>query len=166
MTSQSTHVIFGTGPLGQSVMRALLAQGETVRMVNRSGHAELPQQVELVAGDSSNPSQARDLAADAKVVYQCAMPPYDQWPDLFPALHGAILDAAAAANAVFVFGDNLYMYGDTNGAPLHEGLPYNAQTRKGRVRAELAEATLQAHADGRVRAVLARGADFFGPGVT
>ena len=29
------HVIFGVGPLGQSVMRELLARGKAVRVVNR-----------------------------------------------------------------------------------------------------------------------------------
>jgi len=32
------HMIFGTGPLGQSVMRELHQQGKTVRMANRSGN--------------------------------------------------------------------------------------------------------------------------------
>ena len=31
------HVVFGTGPLGLSVMRELRRQGRNVRMVNRSG---------------------------------------------------------------------------------------------------------------------------------
>jgi uncharacterized protein YbjT (DUF2867 family) len=42
MSAQSNlHVIFGTGPLGMAVMRELAAHGARVRMVNRSGKAEV-----------------------------------------------------------------------------------------------------------------------------
>ncbi len=45
------HVVFGTGPLGRSVVNELVRRGETVRVVSRSGQmAEAPQGVELVAG--------------------------------------------------------------------------------------------------------------------
>ena len=52
------------------------------------------------------------------------------------------------------------MYGDTDGAPLAENLPYNAHTRKGAVRAEMAEAALAAHQSGRVQIAIGRGSDF------
>jgi nucleoside-diphosphate-sugar epimerase len=62
-----------------------------------------------------------------------------------------------------VIAENLYMYGDTNGQPLTEGLPYWAQTRKGKVRAAMAEAALAAHRAGTVPVALGRASDFFGP---
>ncbi len=42
------HVIFGTRPLGLSVMRELVARGKHVRMVNRSGKANAPSAVAVV----------------------------------------------------------------------------------------------------------------------
>jgi len=36
------HVIFGTGAIGLATFDALRARGETVRLVNRSGHARDP----------------------------------------------------------------------------------------------------------------------------
>jgi nucleoside-diphosphate-sugar epimerase len=71
--------------------------------------------------------------------------------------------AAAAANAKVIVGDNLYMYGDTDGQPIREDLPDNAHTRKGKTRAQMAQAVLAAHKAGTVRAAIARGADFYGP---
>lgn len=158
------HVIFGTGPLGQSVMRALLARGRQVRMVSRSGRAELPPGVELRTADVYDPQQARAAAAGAAVVYQCAQPGYTEWPALFPPLQTSILNAAAAAGAKLIVGDNLYMYGDVDG-PIHEDLPCAALTRKGQVRARMAQEVLDAHREGRVLAAIARGSDFYGPGV-
>ena len=39
MSEDKFHLIFGTGPLGISVMRELVRRGEKVVMVNRSGQA-------------------------------------------------------------------------------------------------------------------------------
>jgi nucleoside-diphosphate-sugar epimerase len=163
MTAQSSvQVIFGTGPLGRSVMNALVSQGIRVRMVNRSGQADLPQGVELAAGDAYQPEFVRKITRDADVVYMCAQPAYHQWVEKFPVLMESILDGMTGQPARFVFGDNLYMYGEVNG-PIHEGLPYAATTRKGQVRAKVAEMVQEAHRLGRVQATIGRGADFFGP---
>jgi nucleoside-diphosphate-sugar epimerase len=160
------HVIFGSGPLGQSIARELLVRGKRVRMVNRSGKhpADLPGSVEMMPGDAYNLDFTRQATAGADVVYQCAQPPYHCWPAEFPALQAAILEGAAAAGAKLVAGENLYMYGEVDG-PIHEGLPYAATTRKGKVRGEMARSLLEAHRSGKIRVALGRGADFYGPGV-
>jgi len=36
------HVIFGTGPVGMTLAAELLAQGDRVRLVNRSGRVNSP----------------------------------------------------------------------------------------------------------------------------
>jgi len=162
------HVVFGTGPLGMAAMKALSADGKAVRLVNRSGkpHPQLPLPagVEVVAGDAYNAASVRDLTKGAAAVYQCAQPGYTEWPQKFPPLQAAILEGTAASGAKLIVGENLYMYGDVNG-PFTEDLPNAAQTRKGRVRAQLSEALLAAHKSGKVRVAIARAADFFGPGV-
>ena len=158
------HVIFGTGPLGQSVMRELIKRGKKVRMINRSGKANVPQAVEVVASDAYNPEETRRVTEGASVVYQCAQPGYSEWPEKFMPLQSSILQGVAANGAKFIVGDNLYMYGDVDGN-LHEALPYVAHTRKGKVRGEMAQAVLDAHKQGKVRAALVRGSDFYGAAV-
>ena len=162
-----THVIFGTGPLGIAVMRALLKRQVPVRMVNRSGRrtADIPAEVEVVAGDAYQVDFTTEVTRDAAVVYQCAQPAYQEWVEKFPPLQAAILEGAAANHARLIVGENTYMYGDTNGHPMTEDMPYQPHTRKGRVRAEMAEALLAAHRAGKVAVAMARGSDFFGPGV-
>ncbi len=159
------HVIFGTGPVGRAVMEVLVAKGYRVRMVNRSGRADVPAGVETVKADLLNGIGVNEAASGASVVYQCANPPYDKWPEQFPELQRSVLSAAAGANAKLVIADNLYMYGDTNGKPMTEDLPYHAKTRKGTVRAQMALDALQAHRDGKLKVAIARGSDFFGPHV-
>lgn len=158
------HVIFGTGPLGKHTATELLKRGERVRLINRSGHADgLPSGAELVRGDASNPEIARQLTAGASVVYQCAQPAYGRWAEEFPALQQSVLEAAAKTGARLVIADNLYMYGAPNGVPLREDHPYNATTKKGRVRATLATAALEAHRQGKLEVAILRGSNFFGP---
>lgn len=166
MTDDTFHVIFGTGPLGVSTMKALVKRGQQVKMVNRSGAAPqgVPDQVQIVAGDAYNTDFTRSVCKNAAVIYQCAQPPYHEWTDKFPALQATIMAGAASAGAKFIVGDNLYMYGEVDG-PIHEGLPYNAGTRKGKTRAAMAEAVLSAHQRGDVQAAIGRGSDFYGPGV-
>lgn len=161
--SEELHVIFGTGPLGKWTARELLKLGQRVRMVNRSGKATgLPVGVELVAGDAYDLANNVTLTAGAAAIYQCAQPHYSEWAEKFPALQTAILDAAAANAARLVVGDNLYMYGHFSGS-LREDSPVAPNTKKGRVRAAMAQQVLDAHAAGKVRASIGRASDFFGP---
>ncbi|MGW8251369.1 MAG: SDR family oxidoreductase [Anaerolineales bacterium] len=166
MSENNIHVIFGTGPLGLSVMHALLKRGQRVKMVNRSGNvpAGAPDEVQIVPGDANNVEFSRSVCEGAQVVYQCAQPPYHEWPEKFPPLQTSIMQGAASAGARFIVGENLYMYGEVDG-PIHEGLPYNAHTRKGKTRAEMAESVLSAHRSGNLQAAIGRGSDFYGPGV-
>jgi nucleoside-diphosphate-sugar epimerase len=166
MSENHLHVIFGTGPLGLSVMQALVKRGPRVKMVNRSGNAPqgVSDHVHVVAGDAYNTDFTRSVCKGANVVYQCAQPPYHEWPEKFPALQASIMEGAASAGAKFIVGENLYMYGEVD-VPIHEGLPYNARTRKGKTRAAMAEAVLSAHQSGVVVAAIGRGSDFYGPAV-
>jgi nucleoside-diphosphate-sugar epimerase len=116
-------------------------------------------------GDATDRQFARAACSDAAVVYQCAAPPYHRWPELFPRLQAGVLAGAAAAGAKLVAMDNVYMYGSPFGKPLTERRPITAMTRKGRVRAEMAETLLDAHRKGRARVAIGRASDFFGPEV-
>ena len=158
------HVIFGTGTLGKSTARELVKMGKRVRMINRSGKTiRLPDAVEIIAADAFDVANNIKLTCGAEAIYQCAQPLYHQWVEKFPSLQNAILEAAAANQAKFIVADNLYMYGDTHGQPIREDSPYQMHTRKGTVRAEMANAVLEAHRSGKIRAAIARASNFFGP---
>jgi nucleoside-diphosphate-sugar epimerase len=162
--SNELHVVFGAGPLGRAVVNELTKQGKRARVVTRSGKMfNAPDKVEVVNGDAYDSNTVRQMTKEASVIYQCAQPAYTQWVEKFPPLQEAIIAGAAANRAKLIIGENLYMYGDTDGAPLTETLPYAAHTRKGKVRAQMAEAALAAHQSGKVRVAIARGSDFFGP---
>src|SRR5215210_4629571 len=157
------HAIFGTGPVGLAVMDELVSKGKRVRMVNRSGRADVAEGVEIVGGDAADPTFAREVSVGASVVYFALNPPYDKWPELFPPLQAGVLEGASSAGAKLVAVENLYMYGTTGGRPITEDLPYAPNTRKGTVRARMAEELIEAHKSGKVRVAVGRASDFFGP---
>ncbi|HXX76930.1 MAG TPA: SDR family oxidoreductase [Ktedonobacteraceae bacterium] len=163
-TSGELHVIFGSGPIGRAVMSELLTRGYRVRMVNRQASINVPESVELLHGDATDPEYTREACKGAVVVYNCTNPPYTKWPEMFPPLQAGILEGAASAGAKLISMENVYMYGPTSGKPLTEDLPYAATTRKGRVRAQMARDLFTAHQRGKVRVAIGRASDFFGTG--
>jgi nucleoside-diphosphate-sugar epimerase len=166
--TQELHVIFGTGPLGRSVMKELLRRGQAVRMVSRTGRmADSPEEVEIIAVDARDPRQVVTAARGAAVVYNCLAPAYTAvaWETELPKLWGNLMEAAAGGGAKLVIGDNLYIYDQAPG-PIREDRPMSATTRKGRARIKAVEQMLEAHRAGRVRVTFGRGSDFFGPYAT
>jgi len=164
MTDNELDLVIGTGPLGMAVMRELLSRGMRVRLMNRSGHAHVPEGVEVVKGDITASAGAREVCQGATVVYHCANAPYTEWPQRLSPIMDGIIQGAGAIGAKLVYGDNLYMYGPVSGQ-IREDLPYAATGRKGHVRAQIASTLMEAHKSGKVRATIGRASDFFGPGV-
>jgi nucleoside-diphosphate-sugar epimerase len=162
--AMSVHVVLGAGPVGRSTARHLAREGRSVRIASRRGLGRPISGVEDVRADLSTIEGLEHALAGASVAYQCTQPAYHRWPQQFPQLHRAILDAVERRNIPLVLADNLYMYGPVQGA-LREDLPAIATTRKGRVRAQMAQEALDRHAAGRVQVTIVRAADFFGPDV-
>ena len=162
------HVVFGAGSLGLATANALAAQSKRVRVVSRSGKANVPAGVEVARADVEDAAQAIEATKDANVIYNCIGLPYDikTWSAKWPVVQANLIGAAQASGAKYIFGDNLYMYGDTNGAPVNEDSPNLATMKKGQLRARIAQMVLDAHHRGEIRAAIVRGSDFFGPTVT
>jgi nucleoside-diphosphate-sugar epimerase len=157
------HVIFGTGAVGLATYEALRRRGESVRLVNRSGHAPVRDDVEVVGGDARDPGFTADAARGARVVYQTLNPPYTEWTAQFPALQAGVLAAARTSGARLVSMENVYMYGRPDGRPLTEDCSYDAHTVKGQLRGRMARELLAAHHAGRVEVTIGRASDYFGP---
>ena len=163
------HVVLGAGGgAGGAIVRELVGQGRRVRAVTRGGNTAAsygtlpPASFEDVAADVTEREQLRRALDGAAVVYHCAQPASTRWPRELPAMTRGILEATAAAGAKLVFADNLYMYGPVDG-PMTEDTPPVAQTKKGRLRAAMAEELLAAHRAGKLRVVIGRSSDYYRP---
>ncbi len=159
------NVVFGTGPLGLWVAQTLAEKGKEVTLVNRKGQLvqKVSGPIKTAGGNATDPAAVYQICKEVDAVFHCAMPPYTDWPDKFPPLTKGILEGVSRAEAKLIYGDNLYMYGDTAGQPIAESLPYAATGHKGKVRAAMAEMLLNAHQKGDVQVVIGRGSDFYGP---
>jgi nucleoside-diphosphate-sugar epimerase len=156
-----THLVVGAGPIGSAVARRLLAAGDTVRVVTRSGSG--PEGAERIAADAADAGRMRELAAGADVVYNCVNPQYHRWVTDWPPVANALLGAAESSGAVLVTTANLYGYGPVD-RPMTEDMPLAGTYSKAQVRNRMWLDALAAHEAGRVRVTEARGADYIGPG--
>src|SRR5580765_3088050 len=123
-------------------MRELRRYGKAVRMVNRSSRVRFAKDLQTQVGgiDAGDTSQSREACEGAAVVYHCIGLPYPQWTR-FPAIAASIAEGAASVGARLVYADNLYAYGEV-GTAMTEDLPLNAKTRKGRIRAGIAQSLM------------------------
>ena len=164
-STKTLHVIFGAGPVGCWIARTLRAWNIPVRAVNRSGQrpALMPEDVEMIAADLSDADQALKAAQGATALYQALNPPYHRWQEDFPTLQANALAAAQAANARYISIENLYMYDDTQ--PIREDSPIRPRSKKGELRARMAEEVMDMHQRGDIQATALRSSDYYGPGV-
>ncbi len=161
----NTHVIFGgRSGAGQALALELHKQGQQVRVVNRSGTASLPQGIEVMRGNLLEPTTLTNALRGAAVLYHSASVPYGQWPEVLSKMFEGFIAAGRSSGARLVYVDNLYMYG-LNTQNMNPNTPEQPHSKKGILRAKLGQRLLEAHRAGEVQATLARGSDFFGPGV-
>jgi nucleoside-diphosphate-sugar epimerase len=163
--ADEVHVVVGaSGGTGTALVRELVARGRRVRAVNRSGRMAAPDGVEVLAGDATDAERMREVCRGAGVVYNAVNVPFPQWRERFPAAVDGVLAGAGAADARMVFVDDTWMYGRVSG-PMTEDLPSRPVSHKGVLRAWLAERVLAAHTGGRVRTVIGRAPELYGPAV-
>ena len=156
----SQSLVVGSGAIGSRVARQLVARGDEVVCVSRSGRA-VPG-ARSVALDAADSSALASLASGAAAIFNCANPAYHRWTSDWPPIASAVLKAAEDSGASLVTLSNLYPYGRVSG-PMTPETPLLADYAKARVRAAMWRAARQSHEAGRVRACEVRASDFIGP---
>lgn len=162
--NRELHVVFGAGQTGVMLAEILLTSGKRVRLVKRKSR-KTQAGIELMLGDASDATFCRKACSGAKVVYHCINPEYSakEWENMLPPIMENLISAAGSIGARLVVLDNLYMLGRTWGKPMNENTPSNPCSKKGEIRARVAELLFEAHRQGTVDAVCGRAADFYGP---
>jgi nucleoside-diphosphate-sugar epimerase len=155
-------VVLGAGPVGRSIVDALISRGHRPTVVTRSG-TELDG-ADARRADLADPTQAVDALTDATIAFTTAQPAYHRWVEEFPALQESIVRAARANGVPLMVVENLYGYGPHVEA-LSETTPMKPTTRKGMVRAAMWQSLEEASACGTLQMAVVRASDFFGPGV-
>ncbi|MBI1192519.1 MAG: NAD-dependent epimerase/dehydratase family protein [Bacteroidetes bacterium] len=161
------QTILGAGGIiGQEIARALPAYTQSIRLVNRNPKA-VNASDQLFPADLLQSREVFRAVEGSETVYLAVGLPYDRktWQAQWPPLMRHVLAACEEFGARLVFFDNIYMYDPGHLAPMTEDAPWNPSSQKGQVRAEVARMVLDAASSGRVKALIARAADFYGPGI-
>ena len=76
-----------------------------------------------------------------------------------------VVNACKHHNVKLVFFDNIYMYDQDHLNPITENAPINPPSKKGKIRAEIAEMLLHEVKAGNLKGLIARCADYYGPNI-
>ncbi|TFC94653.1 MULTISPECIES: NAD-dependent epimerase/dehydratase family protein [Cryobacterium] len=159
----AVHLVVGAGYIGEALARALVARGDTVLVATRSGTTVLG--TTSITVDASDPDALAAAAAGAATIFLATGPrQYHRWPELWPPMHRAAIEAAHLSAARLVLMGNLYGYGKDSAMPMSETTPLHPTEPKGQVRADGWELALAAQARGEIDVVEVRASDYFGPG--
>jgi nucleoside-diphosphate-sugar epimerase len=152
------------GAIGIELAKALPAYTDQIRLVSRHPERVNPTD-ELLAADLTLPEEVDRAVQGSSVVYVTVGFPYDAkiWEAHWPRFMKAVLAACSKYNCKLVFFDNIYMYDPAYLDGMTETTPSNPPSRKGRVRDKIAKMVMDAVQEGKITALIARSADFYGP---
>jgi nucleoside-diphosphate-sugar epimerase len=159
------HTILGAGgSIGKELVKELVKGGNRVRLVGRNPETA-DGSTEAVSADISNLDQTVNAVSGSAVVYLLVGLKYElkTWRALWPRIMNNAIEACKRAKARLIFFDNVYMYGRVNGV-MTEQTPFNPSSKKGEIRAQIATVLLDEVKAGNLTALIARSADFYGPG--
>ena len=153
------------GAIGKFLARELAAYTDQIRLVSRNPEKENPGD-ELFPADLTDREQVLQAVEGSDVVYLTIGFPYNIriWRSQWPALMRNVIEACRIHGSRLVFFDNIYMYDRNALSPMTETTPVNPSTKKGKVRAQIAQMLMQEVEQGNITALIARSADFYGPG--
>ena len=154
------------GAIGTELAKELPRYTQKIRLVSRNPVAVNPSD-EIFAADITDPAAVRRAVEGSEVVYLAAGFPYSAkvWRETWPRVMRNTLDACADTGARLVFFDNVYSYDIASIGDMTEDSPINPPSRKGQVRAHLLQMISDEAEAGRVQALVARAADFYGPSI-
>ena len=154
------------GAIGVELAKSLPTHTDKIRLVSRK-----PQTVNttdlLFPADLSNPEDVHRAVDGSEVAYLTVGLTYNIkiWREYWPRIMKNVLDACEAHGTSLVFFDNIYMYDSADLSNMTEDHPVNPPSQKGKVRAQIAQMVMDAHEKGKIKACIARAADFYGPGI-
>lgn len=158
------QTILGAGGIiGTEIAKNLPQYTIKIRLVSRDPQKVNPTD-DIMAADLLNGEQVMSAVQGSAVVYLTAGLKYNinTWQTQWPIIMENVIDACIKHNAKLVFFDNVYAYGRVHGW-MTEETPLNPLSKKGEVRKKLDEMIMAEVKSGKLKAIIARAADFYGP---
>jgi len=161
------QTILGSGgAIGIELAKALKEYTTDIRLVSRNPQKVNPTD-EIYSADLLNPSELENAVIGSSIVYVTVGFPYNLkvWRSSWPGFIDNVIDACKKHGSKLVFFDNIYMYNPEFLDELTEETQVLPPSKKGEVRAEIAGKILNEIDRGTIKALIARSADFYGPGI-
>jgi len=153
------------GVIGNGLLEELPHHSNKIRIVSRAPRGRGQGNAELVKADITNYKQTEEAVKGSEVVYLTIGLKYSSelWRIQWPLIMNNVIDACKKHGSKLVFFDNVYMLGKVDGW-MTEETPVNPCSVKGEIRAEIAQKLMDEVKAGNINALIARSADFYGPG--
>lgn len=165
--SHSVLILGARGRFGSAAVRAFAHAGWLVYAQARPGaNGPALNGVQWVYADPADTAALAHAARGASVVVQALSPAYTHmaWRTEVPRLTEAAIAISRELGATMLLPASVYNFGAGMPAQLREDTPQLPTTFKGRMRVASEETIRQSTLDGRMRAIVIRGGDFFGSG--
>jgi nucleoside-diphosphate-sugar epimerase len=161
------QVILGSGgAIGNDLAKELKNYVDQIRLASRNPK-RINDDDELFPCDLTIANNVDEAVKGCKVAYLTVGLPYKikTWQNQWPVIMKNTIAACKKHRTKLVFFDNIYMYHPDKLNPMTEETEILPISKKGKVRAEIANMVLQEIKTGKLEALIARAADFYGPGI-
>lgn len=159
------QTILGSGgAIGIELAKALKTYTTEIRLVSRNPEKINPED-QLLSADLLNPGEVNNAVKGSTIVYVTVGFPYNHliWKESWPRFISSVIDACLEHNSKLVFFDNIYMYDPEYLDGMTEETPINPPSKKGEIRTEIFQMIMSKVEEGKLQALVARSADFYGP---
>lgn len=160
-------VLGSNGQIGQELVNELYTNyTKDIRLVSRNPKRIHPED-QLISANLIDLDETQRAIEGSEIVYFTVGLPMnsDMWEDQLPTILDNVIEACKLYQAKFVFFDNTYMYAK-NATPQTEESPFVPVGRKSMVRAQIAERVVSEIDSGKLKAVICRASEFYGPDQT
>jgi nucleoside-diphosphate-sugar epimerase len=161
------QIILGAGsPVSRELAKALKKYTDEIKLVSRNP-VKVNDSDLLMKADLNDKNLLDDAVKGAEIVYVTIGFQYKTsvWKKQWPAFMSSLINACKKYNSKIVFLDNMYLYTPYHLSHMTEETPAAPSSEKGKIRMDVYKMLMDAAANGEVKAITARAADFYGPGV-
>lgn len=159
-------IIGSGGAIGVELAKALVEYTSDIRLVSRNPEKVNPSD-QLLPADISKRDELEKAVKGSDIVYVTVGFPYSHkiWAQKWPQFIQDLISICKEEDCKLVFFDNIYMYDQNHLNGMTEDTPINPLSKKGKIRETVARMLMDEADSGKLKVLIARSADFYGPSI-
>lgn len=157
-------ILGASGTIGVELAKALKTYTNEIRIVSRNP-VKTNDSDQLFPADLTDSAQVDQAVEGSEIVYVTIGFEYklNVWQARWPKFMRDVIESCKKHQVKLVFFDNVYMYDQSEIPHMTESSRINPSSKKGKIRAEIAQLLMNEVENGSLTALIARSADFYGP---